>query len=139
MGGAGLPETGAVDGGAEGIAAPRGLCGRRGGVRFPCRYGETGSAMDAEERSGMVVPHLPGAGKTAQAVREAQQPVRVVCADGQMKPFFRSAFRSCAAGYFILVPFSCGFIMGAFGLARAQVALSLQSLSFRFILSELYT
>ena len=69
------------------LLPPRGLCGRRGGVRFPCRYGETGSAMDAEERSGMVVPHLPGAGKTAQAVREAQQPVRVVRADGQIGPF----------------------------------------------------
>ena len=99
------------DGGAEGVAVPRGLCGRRGGVRFSCRYGETGPAVDAEERPGMAVPHLPGAGKAPQAVREAQQPVRVVCADGQMKPFFRRASRSCAAGYFILVPFSCGFIM----------------------------
>lgn len=34
-------------------------------------HGEACAGVDAEEQSGMAVPHLQGAGKAAQAVREA--------------------------------------------------------------------
>lgn len=71
VGGPGLPEAGAVDGGAEGAAASRGLCGRGSGLRLPCRNGEARAPVDAEKRPGMAIPHLPGAGQAAQAVREA--------------------------------------------------------------------
>lgn len=51
--------------------ASRGLCGRGSGLRLPCRNGEARAPVDAEKRPGMAVPHLPGAGEAAQAVREA--------------------------------------------------------------------
>lgn len=53
------------------LLPPAGLCGRGSGLRLPCRNGEARAPVDAEKRPGMAVPHLPGAGEAAQALREA--------------------------------------------------------------------